>query len=180
MADELEIYLKSEILYWQLSPSVPITPPPPMLTLGGFWFRAHRLAGVKHDSLQTRELTAINRSVAEIIGRWPVHAGQHVSQELEARLKSWNWFIDDCQEKKQSAVAYYATEAELRTTLAHLLRFGSQYADVSQHRDQLARLDGGLRACFKRGDFVWRSALEPAYPKSEFWWLYGRPEFQHP
>ena len=45
MVAELKAYLKSGILFWQMTPAVQISPPAPMLTIGGYLLRAHRLAG---------------------------------------------------------------------------------------------------------------------------------------
>ncbi|MFN2103477.1 MAG: hypothetical protein ACK2UJ_01295, partial [Candidatus Promineifilaceae bacterium] len=38
-----------------------------------------------------------------------------------------------------------------------------------------ALLDGRLRLYWDSGEFVWPDGLQKAYPRSEYWWLYGTP-----
>ncbi len=170
----MEDYLKSDILYWQLTPAGRITPPPPMLTVGGYLLRAHRLRGL-WDALngeQRLQLETAEKAFQAVTNQWVVHTEKRVERELGARLNSWGWFVDDCQANKPSCIAYYATEAELRTIIGLLLESAG---DSPQTR--LQGLDALFRNWFKPGPFVWRPELAPAYPQARFWWLYGRPEF---
>ena len=38
-----------------------------------------------------------------------------------------------------------------------------------------ALLDGRLRPRWEAGEFVWPDGLQDAYPRSDYWWLYGAP-----
>ena len=179
MVAELEPYLKSDILYWQLSPSPPISPPAPLLTLGGILLRAHRLTGQQQalDTAQQTRLAAAKATLDRATDEWSAHIGQRLERELKARLDSWQWFVEDCEAQKQTCITYYATEAELRTVIELLIAYGDRLGDLALQRRRLRGLDGRFRRWFKEGDFVWRAELEPVYPKGQFWWLHGRPEF---
>jgi len=179
MAAEMEDYIKSDQLYWKLSPAAPISSAPPMLTIGGYLLRAHRLRGQAPalSEKQRTKLETVERQFQDTGREWAAHAEKRAHKELGARLNSWAWFTEDCQARKQDCIRYYPTEAELRTLIDLLLEFADQLGDVSPYRQRLQTLDGQFRPCLKPGDFVWRSALEAVYPKERFWWLYGRPEF---
>ena len=179
MAAELEPYLMSDTLYWQLSPATAIVPAAPMLTLGGLLLRLHRLQG-QEEALtpeQRARLASADEAFRSTLKNWKAHAAARMLRELDARLKSWSWFVEDCQAQKRACITHFPTEAELRTLIALLLDRAAEYEDVSRHRERLARLDAQFRPWFKPGDFVWRPELAPAYPAERFWWLYGRPDF---
>lgn len=179
MVAELEQYAKSDILYWQLSPATSISPPPPMLTIGGCLLRLYRLKNLQ-DLLVNGQITRFRDAEATFhttTETWAAHVEKKVRREINARLNSWSWFVDDCDARKNSCIQFYPTEAELRTLIHFLMLQGSQLDDVDGYRKKLAVLDSRLRRWFQAGDFVWRSELEPAYTQSDFWWLYGKPEF---
>jgi hypothetical protein len=179
MVVEMEPYLKSNLLYWRLSPAVTLRPAAPLLTIGGVLLRTHRLAG-QSDRLtpnQRSRMSAAADAFRTVTEEWAAHTEKRMRRELEARLKSWQWFVDDCREQKQSCVAYYATESELRTLLDLLIDAAAGFGNVAPQQGRLGLLDSQFRRWFQPGDFVWDAALEPAYPRDRFWWLYGRPEF---
>ncbi|MBN1316842.1 MAG: hypothetical protein JXA42_15290 [Anaerolineales bacterium] len=180
MIAELENYLKSDVLYWQLSPASQISPPPPMLTIGGCLFRIHRLQNLPEMLMDDRKirLQGVAAEYQEIVTNWAAHVVKKIQRETNARLNSWNWFVEDCNARKTSCIQYYPTEAELRTLIHLLLKEGDRFGEVEKEKETLAGMDTRFRRWFQPGVFVWRAELEPAYPKSEFWWLYGKPEFQ--
>ncbi len=179
MVSELEVYLKSDTLYWQMTPAIPISPPAPMLTLGGFLIRVHRLDGQqgKLEQVELGRLSVVRKSFQALTQEWSAHTEKHIRRELQSRLNSWQWFVDDCRAEKRSCITYYATEAELRTLIEHIVEFGLCFGNLDDLRARLRRLDAQFMRWFKPGSFVWRSDLEQVYPQEHFWWLYGLPEF---
>lgn len=178
MVDELEQYLKSDLLYWQLSPAARIQPAPPMLTIGGYLFRAHRLREAADilSSVRRDDLLQVEQRFASITTEWRAAAESRVNREISARMNSWQWFVEDCLQRKRSCITYYATEAELRTILELLQGSFLTVKGMDVHGKRLADLDRQFKLRFKAGDFVWRSSLEAFYPVRRFWWLYGRPD----
>lgn len=179
MVAEMEPYLKSDLLYWRLSPAVALRPAAPLLTIGGVLLRTHRLGGQSNRLTPNKRsrLSAASDAFRTVTEQWAAHTEKRMRRELDARLNSWQWFVDDCRERKQSCVAYYATEAELRTLLDLLIDAAAGFGDMAPQQRRLGLLDSQFRRWFQPGDFVWAAALEPAYPRNRFWWLYGRPEF---
>ncbi len=179
MVAELESYLKSDLLYWRLSPTVTLRPAAPLLTIGGVLLRTHRLGGQSDrlTPIQQNRLSAAGDAFRSVTEQWAAHMEKRMRRELDARLNSWQWFVDDCRERKQSCVAYYATEAELRTLLDLLMDAAAALGNVAPQQRRLGQLDTQFQRWFQPGDFVWTAALEPAFPRERFWWLYGRPEF---
>ena len=171
MVAELKAYLKSGILFWQMTPAVQISPPAPMLTIGGYLLRAHRLAGRQKelDQEQGGRLTKVRSNFEAIIKEWSAHTEQRIGRELKARLNSWQWFVDDCQANKKSCITYYATEAELRTVIEHLVEIGPRFGNLDSQLRRLRNLDAQFIHWFKAGTFVWRGELEPVYPRARFW-----------
>jgi hypothetical protein len=179
MVAEMEPYLMSNTLYWQLSPARAIVPAAPLLTIGGLVLRLHRLEG-QVEALapeQRARLAAAQESFHHTLSEWKAHAAARMARELDARLRSWSWFVEDCQAQRRSCISHYPTEAELRTLIELLLEQAARYEDVTDQRDRLDQLDARFQKWFEPGDFVWRPALVPVYPCERFWWLYGRPEF---
>ena len=180
MAAEIKDYLLADILYWQLSPDHSISPPPPLLTIGGYLLRAQRLEGLRPElSPEQRDrLETAEKAFRQTMLTWAAHADQHIEHELKARLDSWHWFVEDCAANESSCTAYYATEAELRTVIALLIEAGTG-VDLSEYAQRLKAIDANFREWFRPGDFVWRPDLQVAFPADRYWWLYGRPEFPH-
>jgi hypothetical protein len=176
---ELEAYLKSDVLFWQLTPVVPISPPAPMLTVGGFLLRVHRLDGRRGllNPVREQRLDAALKSFQDVTQEWSVHTEKRIRRELRSRINSWQWFVDDCQANKRSCITYYATEAELRTLIEHIFEFGHSFRNMDDLQARLVKLDALFRLWFKPGSFIWRGDLEQIYPQERFWWLYGLPDF---
>jgi hypothetical protein len=177
MAAELEPYLKADILYWQLSPQRRISPPPPLLTVGGALLREQRLEAMKDEMKgeQQARLEAAREEFEEAMTEWKAHAAQKIVRELGARVNSWRWYVAECQTRNRSCITSYPSEAEKRTILALLLDRAAQYMDVGEFRERVRELDAQFKGHFESGAFVWDERLQAAFPQERFWWLYGRP-----
>jgi hypothetical protein len=178
MATEMESYLKSDILYWQLSPAQRIFPPPPMLTIGGALLRARRLEALAEwmEPTLNQRLAAARVDLERALTEWRAHATQKMGRELDARLNSWRWYVTECQARNRSCVTSFPSEAEKRTILALLLEKAKGYMEVGEIERLVQGLDERFRQHFTPGEFIWDKRLEDAFPGRRFWWLYGRPE----
>jgi septal ring factor EnvC (AmiA/AmiB activator) len=178
MAAEMEPYLKSNLLYWQLSPAERISPPPPMLTIGGALLRARRLEALEEEMTPelARRLEAASAELERTLAEWKAHAAQTMALELDARLNSWRRYVADCQARNQSCVTSYPNEAEKRTILALLLEKAADLTVTTAWEREVQGLDARFRQHFEPSEFIWDKRLEDAFPGEEFWWLYGRPE----
>ncbi len=173
MAAAMDDYLKSDILFWKMSEGGL-----PMLTLGGYFMRQHRLLALPHllsVADQEQVETAVfqfNQALVEKIVRLETKA----HTELDARIRQVDEYLRDLQNKKVTGVNY-STAIEPRVMIAALvnkLRMAPYHLD-ERIPQRLAILDQGLRRQWSSGEFVWPDGWQPAYPEVEYWWLYGRP-----
>ena len=175
MASEMEDYLKSDVLFWRMMKGNM-----PMLTLGGYLLREHRLLPLRHlldESQQARldaAVTQFNQALVERIVRFE----QKAHQELEARIRQWSEYLRDLEGNSKAAAVNYETAAETRTMIAVLIdRLQmSPYQLNPRVEEQVDLADRNLRRRWQPGDFIWPDEWQPAYPETEYWWLYGKPK----
>jgi len=174
MAGQMAEYLDSEILFWPLGRNNM-----PMLTLGGYLLREHRLLALP-DLLTPEQRTQVdaavfqfNQTLSDRIVRFEVKA-QH---ELEARLRQWEETVKEIDTGTLQKSSNYATVVETRAMIQALLDRLSlpPYRPQARPGQQLALLDTRLQGRWTPGEFVWPAAWELAYPRADYWWLYGTP-----
>ena len=171
MADEMEAYLRSDVLFWRI-----MNASMPRLTLGGYLLRQHRLLALEHllsEEEKGRMETAIiqyNQALVEKI----VRLEQKAHTELETQLRLWGESLRDVG---RSSGVNYETAVEVRAMIEVIMMqlLMRPYQLNDRITQQVGLLDGNLRRRFTKGDFVWEAAWESAYPQTQFWWLYGRP-----
>ena len=173
MAAQMDDYLKSDILFWNMGQSGM-----PMLTLGGYLMCQYRLlllSNLLSEAQQGELETAViqfNAALAEKIVRLEVKA----NSELEARIRQFEAFLRDLR-KGQETGMNYRTAVEPRAMVAALvdkLRMAPYQLD-RQIPGRVETLDRSLRQRWVSGEFIWPQDWQPAYPQDEFWWLYGNP-----
>jgi hypothetical protein len=174
MSGEMDDYLKSEVLFWQMMKGGM-----PKLTLGGYLTRQHRLLALKHlldESERVRLETAVvqfNLALVEKI----VRLEQKAHRELAARIRQWGEYLKDIEWEKGGSIGGYGSAVETRAMIAALidqLQMAPYQLD-SRFLAQVSLLDTNLRRSWRRGAFVWPESWQPAYPSKPFWWLYGSP-----
>jgi len=174
MAEPMPEYLDSDILYWP-APRAGM----PMVTLGGFLMREHRLlalAGRLSPEQQVEVSAALGRfnyALADRIVRFEQKA--HV--ELDARLRQWEELLKDMEQGAFDRSSNYSNAVETRAIIQSLVdRLAHPpYKNDERQVQRLAFLDTRLKNRFQTGDFVWPEAWKAAYPQAEYWWLYGAP-----
>lgn len=174
MVEQMDQYLDSDILYW---------PAPrggmPVLTLGGYLLREYRLkalAGLLPAGQQAQisaAVTQFNQVLADRVVRFEKKA----HHELEARLRQWEETLKDMDRGTFDRSSNYSTAVETRAIIQALLdRLAMPPFRAEQRPAQhLSLLDTRLRNIWVPGEFVWPEAWEGAYPRGEYWWLYGSP-----
>ena len=172
MANEIETYLRSDVLFWHIMDATM-----PRLTLGGYLMRQHRLLALEdlldeatRGGLETAVIQ-YNQALVEKI----VRLEQKIHRELEARLRQWSEYLRDLSKDKRAA--NYAAMVETRAMIEALvgqLELPPYQLDTRVPQ-QIVLLDNNLRRYWHRGDFIWPPEWQPAYPESVYWWLYGTP-----
>jgi hypothetical protein len=174
MAGQMAEYLDSEVLFWPLGRSNM-----PMLTLGGYLLREHRLLGLSDlltDEQKTQVDAAVfqfNQTLADRVVRFEAKA----HHELAARLRQWEEYLKDIDRGTWDKTSNYATSVETRAMIDALLDRLSMppYRTEDRPTQHLATLDTRLRNNWQPGEFVWPDEWQPVYPRAGYWWLYGSP-----
>lgn len=174
MADEMDEYLRSQVLFWPLSRTNL-----PRLTIGGYLMRQHRL--LELDSLldeserarRDRAIETFNKALVEKVVRFEERA----HKEVHARLRQWGEYLKELHDQNLRVVDFYGAHVQTRAMIEALisrLRIPPYELD-SRVLTQLETYDRVLRNYWQKGDFIWPDEWQPAYPKSYYWWLYGQP-----
>lgn len=176
MAAEMAAYLDSDLTAMPLGAAGM-----PALTLAGYLLRRERLASLAEEQLSAADQTlwavvedTFDAALRERVVR--VEAKAHA--ELGIRFREWDRHVQELTGHGSNRPAdYYPTMVTSRVMLAALLVFLSQdpYQLASPVVVQLARLDSVLRRSWQPGAFVWAPAWALAYPRQQFWFLYGLP-----
>lgn len=175
MAAEMDAYLMSDVLFWNMSVSNM-----PALTLGGYLMRQHRaliLRDLLDEKAQAELDTAVHTFNSALVEK-VVRFEQKNHRELEARLRQWAEYLRDVEQGIATHTSNYATAVESRAMISAIIDALDlpPYELEERANNQAALLDNQLRRRWEAGDFVWPAEWTPAYPKPEYWWLYGRPK----
>lgn len=170
MASNLTPYLYEDELFGHLGNNLP------KLTVGGMLMRLHQLKALESElnGKHQQELHDAEANINAAKNEWSLHYEQKILREIESRLGALRWYTDDCTKDPVSCANGWRNEAEKRTIVAELV-FEAKKLDIftDDLRADIAHLDGRLRQFHKDGDFLWDDRLETAYPKADYWWLYG-------
>ncbi len=175
MADEMAGYLDSDVLFWPMQ-----TGGLPKLTVGGYLMRQFRLLALG-DLLDAAAQQQLNQSVSQfnqaLIER-VVRFEQKATRELDARMRQWGEFLRDVEKERDVSRAGYATAVEARAMIAALIEKLQKrpYQLPPRTMTRVDLLDANLRRFWEPGPFVWSDEWQPAYPQTDFWWLYGMPK----
>jgi hypothetical protein len=167
MASNLTPYLYETELFGHLGGTLP------KLTVGGLLMRLYQLRHLTDDLTAEQDQqvhdAAMNLDAAR--HEWATHFEQKILKEIEARVNGIKGFLE---EDAGMAVGGWRNEAEKRTILQHLAN-EARHLDIlpGDLADKIHHIDGRLRQIHHDGDFIWDKRLESAYPKGEYWWLYG-------
>jgi hypothetical protein len=155
---QLQDYLLSNELYWPLNASLP------RLTLG-----AVLLALARVSASQPEEAEKLRGQLETIHSKWRVAWEQKSARETANRLRLWSSFVSDYRNAPDQHADFYPQEVRGRVILQLLLA----EAPDAPEKSALADLDTMLKSRLVSGNFVWNAALQVAFPKNDFWFLYG-------
>ncbi|MCB0032690.1 MAG: hypothetical protein KDE51_01620, partial [Anaerolineales bacterium] len=173
MTEELEAYLDSNTLIWELSNANM-----PKLTLGGCLMRHNRLHVLK-DSLQPAEsmwLYDVAIQFNKILAERVVKTEKRAHEELHARTGEWIRELQRFPTYMLEGWQSYADVVDTRVVMDALTRFlqMSPYQLDQKLKAEVEMFDTNLRKRWEHGTFVWPVIWQPAYPADEYWWLYGQ------
>lgn len=172
MAGLMGEYLQSDVLFYP-APRSDL----PKVTLGGYLMRQYRLLQLR-DLLDMEEQSRLHEAISHYnsaLDEKVVRFETKAHTELEARLRQWQEYLREA--KRGVNVAYYESAVDTRAMIEALigqLRIPPYQLDDEMSRN-LALLDRELSRVWERGEFIWPREWKPAYPRDEYWWLYGHP-----
>lgn len=168
MLAEMDEYLKSGVLFWQVAPNG-LGDHMPKLTIGGLLEALIRAeaGGAPGVSAMCAQLEA---SKARQIVRYLARA----EQETRSRLDAWNWYLSDYHRTPGDVAAYYPNEVRSRLKAELLLSELERERRGGAERLRAAAADEMLRPSWKPGSFIWDESLKPFFPPDRYWWLYGK------
>jgi hypothetical protein len=173
MAAGLVPYVYEQELYGPMPPNMP------RLTFGGLLMRLHRLHALR-DRLSPEQQAKVDAAQAALDKArkdWPVAFEGKLEREIDARLKTLGGLLQECRDDQRHCGEAYPSEIEKRVMLEHL-------ADAAQAQNTLTDVqkagikgfDTSMRGYAQESAFIWDERLQPAYPRSPFWFLYMRPK----
>jgi len=148
---QLQDYLLSAELYWPLGASLP------RLTIGAVLLALARLGAT-----QPQEAGRLETQVEAVHAKWRAAWEQKSARETANRLRLWTQFLADYRNAPEQHADSYPQEVRGRAIL-QLLR-----------ADQVSETDVFLKSRLVPGGFIWDADLESAFPKADFWFLYGK------
>ena len=174
MAEQMGEYLDSDVLFWPLGRGNL-----PMLTLGGYLLREHRLVALRQlltpeqRSQVDAAIFQFNQALSDRVVRFEKKA----HHELESRLRQWTEALKEVEHGALQHSSNYDTVVETRAMIQALLdRLGMPPYRLEERPGQhLTLLDTRLQGRWQPGEFIWPAEWQPAYPRGEYWWLYGSP-----
>ncbi len=171
--DQLETYLLAKELYWPINAAAPAGEPPyPQLTPGGLLLARQRLQASAKSPVEQDTLAGLERRFQAVLSQWRTAWGKKAAADFHARLRLWGDFLDEYRQRPAAQFDRYAYEVSRRVQL-NLLR-PEALALPGAEIDALNGLDKLLQAVFLPGSFAWEATLQPAFPQTDYWFLYGK------
>ena len=169
---ELEDYLLSNQLYWNLGAS----PPPdnpfyPQLTIGTLLLVIKRLQARTGEVFKNEYSDELNE-LEVITCQWKSAWIQKATREYEARLILWRNYIDDYLNSPEDNYDRYAFEISRRVVIDLLQPFLD--TSSTHYHQLLIDLDAILRINFMPSTFIWEKEIEQGFPSENYWYLFGR------
>lgn len=177
MARHMDAYLQNETLFWRMAGEGSQTP---MLTIGGYLVRQHRLQTLQTTLLTEAERMRLETAVSHYrsaLDEKVVRFEEKANQELAARIRQWAAYLEEAEWEQYPEHNHYPSAVETRAMIAALI---DQLEEKPYRLEEplprrVRQLDNFLGLNWESGAFVWPESWQPAYPKKRYWWLYGRP-----
>jgi len=162
---ELPDYLLAGELYWPLSANLP------RLTVGGLLLAMVRLRARSASGAEQAALTVLQQQIQATRTRWRAAWENKAGREMRARLGLWQNYLADYRHSPEQYADAYPQEVRWRSML-HLLM--AELPASPPEAAAVLQLDSLLKACLLPGEFIWETDLMPAFPRREYWFLYGK------
>lgn len=172
MASNLTPYIYEDELFGILPGDLP------RLTLGGLLMRLARLDVLADRLPESQQQTAENarRQLDEVREKWRVHYEKKIAHELRSRMVHLRQFLQEVEENPHRLTPDCPSAMEKRVMI-ELLKDEAMQLGVwtSELAATLYGIDSQIRRLGEQRDFIWDPAVQDAYPRDKFWFLYMAP-----
>lgn len=174
ITSDLKPYLLGDVLYMELPRRGFMSQPFPKGTLGGLLFRLHLLDALRGSLSpeQWQRLERTRQQADDLLRHWGVQAEQKAIREINARLRTWENFLEDAEEDPPRHNVEFASQVENRVIIELLRGFVEQALDTTL-REHIAAVDRRFDRISTDDDFVWHDDLQAAFP-DVYHWLYRK------
>jgi hypothetical protein len=163
---DLEQYLLSDSLYWQL----PEPASGQRLTPGGLLMGLIQLEAMGEPVWQVGEITSVRSSLERIKLEHRSAWERKIHKEIGARLRLWKMYLEEYRQNPDEQAAYYSSEVKWRVLLQLLIK---ESPDPMVQTGLLPELDQMVKSNWLPGNFLWEPYLVNAFQQPEYWFLYG-------
>lgn len=172
--ENLKAYLLSDILFWPIGGQATAEGGvQPSLTLGGLLLARARVLVETPETLSETDFRQLVDRVESLRLRWGAAWEKKAQREHTSRLHQWRNYLMEYRRDPENHADFYAQEVKNRVRLELL---SDEISGVPEDQRELLRsLDQLLRGALIPGKFVWESGLENGFPRTRYWFLYGRP-----
>ena len=168
---EAKYYLMSQDLFWPMNLTHPIKKAPyPKLTIGNLLYFRNSTKAAAITTYHKQSIHESNNSYKELKKEWTVAWEEKASMEINSRLRQWKFYLNELKNNIEEYAPYYPVEVRVRVLLQLL---NNELKNKETNNKTLRTLDDQLKLNFNKSDFVWETGLTKAFPKKEFWYLYG-------
>lgn len=175
MTDNLGSYVRGTELYQTVGGFFSKMP---SLTVGAVLMRLRRLDELHGylDDTQRQTLADIRTKFEAVRDDWRLHYEEKLTREAHSRLDAMHNFFRECGDSPPNCAGLYRPEILRRTIVQEIVY---ECATLKLNEPDLIQkvraTDGKLRGVLRSADFQWAAVLRPAYPETDFWWLYNAP-----
>jgi hypothetical protein len=180
MVDTLDTYVRGSELYGRVGGGGFFSGGRmPSLTVGALLMRLRRLNVFKNGMSPSQQhlLEEIESRHQAVAREWQMHYNEKMVREAHSRLDAMSRFFDECNDNPRACAGNYGPEA-LRRTIAQEIARATEgtVVDTDGLDKKLRRVDSKLRQFAQPAEFLWDPALQPAYPRETYWWLWSKPQ----
>jgi len=177
MASELEDYIVGNDLYRTITVRTPEGDQILQMTGADLLTRLHRLQGERTtlSSTDQTRLDTVKASVDTTINSLRGRFLERLQREIEARLDSLKWFLDDCMADRQRCRVEFPFEMRNRQRIEEALKL-LQYQLPEGLQASLQQIDTRLRQVAQPAAFTWDEHWKSIFPPQPYWYLYLLPQ----
>lgn len=169
---ELEDYLLSQDLFWQLKGAItPDRTTFPQLTVGTLLLSLNCIRASQNSFPDEARLIRLENELQTVKAQWRFAWNMKVGREFTSRLRQWGNYLGELMLDPEEYSPYYGFEVRWRVVL-ELLKDEIDEIDP-ENLELLLTMDSSHRQFLNTGKFIWEEELIPGFDQQKYWYLWG-------